>query len=264
MPTRLAPIAIVALLLTACPPPPEVPEVEDQPDLGQLCRSLFAHHPDEDHTRQLEDLAWLEAWLEDFEAETLAGYQVEPLSEDAVDALDEQDRTTQGMIGVVVGSSSAHPVADAAHAMVAVDQEEIHASSYSDYQVEYLSDLDCFLEQSCERLELLEDYTAHFILGVQSVNHTHNQYLWLETDAGLAMLHRAWLPTPPEVNMSWLEIEEQFYLDVFLPRPDGHFRVQTTWLVNSQDSMGEDTVMNMVVSGMQEHSENLEAWLDGR
>jgi hypothetical protein len=257
---RLVPIA--ALLLAACPPPPEVPEVDDQPDLDELCRSLYAHHPDQDHGQLREDLTWLEAWLTEFEAETLAGYQVEALSEAVVDALDETDRSTDGMFGVVVGSASAHPVAEATHAMVAVDQEEIHANAYSDYQVEYASDPDCFLERSCERLELLEEYTAHFILGVQSVNHTRNQYLWVETDAGPAMVHRAWLPTPPEVNVSWLEIEEQFYLDVFLPRTDGHFRVQTTWLVNAQESMGEDTVMNLVINGMQEHSENLEAWLD--
>ncbi len=259
---QLAPIA--ALLLTACPAPPEVPEVEDRPDLDQLCRELFAHHPDDDPTQLLEDLAWLEDWLAEFEAETREGYQVGPLDDHAVDALDSEDRSTDGMIGVVVGSESAHPVADATTAMVAVDQESIHPDAYSDYQVDYISDLDCFLDRSCDRLELTEDYTAHFILGVESVNHTRNQYLWLDSDAGLTMVHRAWLPSPPEVNFSWLAIEEQFYLDAFLPWGDGHYRVQTTWLVHEQDSVPEDTVMTMVINGMQTHSENLEAWLDAQ
>jgi hypothetical protein len=255
---------LTVLLLTACPPPPEVPDVEDQPDLSELCLALFAHHPDQDPGQLIDDMAWLDAWLLDFEAETRAGYQVSALDDSMVDALDDTDRTTEGMFGVVVGSVSTHPLSDAVYAMVAVDQEEIHADNYSGYQVDYLSDLACFLDRSCDRLELTEDYTAHLLLGVEAVNHTQNQYLWLETPAGLAMLHRAWLPTPPEVSMDWLAIQEQFYLDAFLPWDDGHYRVQTTWLVHQQDSVPEDAVMNMVISGMQEHSENLEAWLDGR
>ena len=155
-------------------------------------------------------------------------------------------------------------MADAAYAMVAVDQEEIHEQAYEDYEVSYSSDLDCFLDRSCDRLELTEDYTAHFIMGAESINHTRNQYLWLETDTGLAMLHRAWLPDPPEVNFSWLAVDEQFYLDVFLPWGDGHYRVQTTWMVYEQDNVPEDTVMHLVITGMQTHSENLEAWLDSQ
>ena len=254
----------VCLLLTACPPPPQVPEVEDQPDLDQLCADLFAHHPHDDTTQLLEDMAWLDSWLDAYEAETREGYRVGGLDDAVIDALDGTDRQSEGMLGVVVGSVSTHPVADAAHAMVAVDQEEIHVDSYSDYEVDYISDPGCFLDRSCDRLELTEDYTAHFILGVESINHTWNQYLWLETDAGLAMLHRAWLPYPPEVNFSWLDIAEQFYLDAYLPWGDGHFRVQTTWLVHEQDGVPEDTVMNMVINGMQSHSENLEAWLDAQ
>lgn len=254
--------SLTCLLLMACPGPPEVPDLEDQPDLEQLVAGLFAHHPDQDPALLIDDLSWLEAWLLDYEAETREGYRVGGLDEASVDSLDDQDRTTDGMFGVVVGSLSTHSVADAAYAMVAVDQEEIHDGSYSGYQVEYLSDLDCFVERSCDRLELTEDYTAHFMLGVESVNHTQNQYLWLDTDAGLVMLHRAWLPQPPEVNFSWLAIQEQFYLDAFVPWDDGHFRVQTTWLVHQQDGVPEDTVMNLVINGMQTHSENLEAWLD--
>jgi hypothetical protein len=259
--TRLT--ALAALLFSACAPPPEVPEVEEQPDLDELCRALFSHHADQDHSVLIEDLAWLDLWLQDFEAETREGYQVGPLGEEAVDALDGTDRDTEGMFGVVVGSVSAHGVAEATYAMVAVDQEEIHGDNYSDYQVEYLSDLSCFLDRGCERLELTEDYTAQFILGVQSRNHTHNQYLWLDTELGTAMLHRAWLPTPPEVNVSWLAVQEQLYLDVFLPWEGGHYRIQTTWVLAEQESMPEDTVMNLMITGMQDHSENLEAWLDG-
>jgi hypothetical protein len=258
---RITPLA--ALLLGACPGPPEVPEVQEQPDLDELCAELFTLHPGDPEAMQ-EPLGWLHSWLEDFESETRQGYQVGALSEAAVDALDEQDRLTEGMFGVVVGTLSAHPVADATYAMVAVDQEEIHQERYTDYQVEYSSDLDCFLDRSCERLELIEDYTAEFMLGVESVNHTQNQYLWVETERGVAMVHRAWLPIPPEVNMSWLEVSEQFYLDAFLPWEAGHYRVQTTWMVNEQRNVPEDTVMNLVISGMQDHSANLEAWLDAQ
>jgi hypothetical protein len=252
----------ILALLTGCPAPAEVPEVQDQPDLDEICADMFANHPDD--AALAEQVAWLYRWLERYEAETRDGYEVGPLDEATVDALDGEDRRTDGMIGVVVGFMSAHPVEEATTAMVAVDQEEIHPDFYSDYEVAYLTDLDCFLERTCPRLELTEDYVAHFILGVDSVNHTMNQYLWLEGEAGLAMVHRAWLPWPPEVDVSWLAVSEQFYLDAFLPWGDGHYRVQTTWIVYEQESVPDDTAMSLTIHGMQVHSENLEAWLDAQ
>ncbi|MFH1468914.1 MAG: hypothetical protein ABIO70_31300 [Pseudomonadota bacterium] len=254
----------LALLLASCAPPPEVPDTEDQPDLSEICRDLYAHHPDEDPALLHEQLAWLYAWLEVWEADTRDGYRVDPLTDEVVDALDGEDRATAGMLGVVVGSSSAHGVADATWAMVAVNQEEVHPGTVEDYQRAYLTDLDCFLDRSCDRLALTEDYTANLPFFVTSTNHTMNQYLWLEGEQGTAMIHRAWLPTPPVVNVSWLAVAEQFYLDAFLPWGEGHYRVQTTWLVNTQEDFGEDAVMNMVISGMQQHSEDLEAWLDAQ
>jgi hypothetical protein len=35
-------------------------------------------------------------------------------------------------------------------------------------------------------------------------------------------------------------------------------------MVNEQRNVPEDTVMNLVISGMQDHSANLEAWLDAQ
>lgn len=261
---RCTPSVLAVALLCGCPAPPEVPDAEDQPDLDQLCRILYDHHPDDDPAVLAENVAWLYGWLDAYEADTRDGYQVGPLEESTVDALDGVDRSTEDMLGVTVGFESAHPVEEAAYAMVAVDQEEVHPDAYSDYEATYLSDPDCFLDRSCPRLELTEDYVAHFILGVDSVNHTMNQYLWLDGERGTAMLHRAWLPHPPEVDVAWLSVAEQFYLDVFLPWDAGHYRIQTTWMVFTQESVPDDTAMTLAITGMQVHSEDLEAWLDAR
>ena len=257
-------LLVPTLLVLGCRPPPEVPDTEGQPDLDELVRDLFAHHADEDPSDLERDLGWLYDWLKTWEADTRDGYQVGPLDEPTVDSLDGQDRATAGMLGVMVGSTSAHSVEEATWAMVAVDQEEVHPERYEDYVVEYLTDLDCFLARTCARLESTEDYTAKFIMGVESINHTMNQYLWLEGEEGTAMLHRAWLPWPPEVNFSWLAVSEQFYLDAFLPWEEGHYRVQSTWMVYDQEEVPEDTVMYLVITGMQEHSEDMEAWMDAQ
>ncbi len=243
-------------LCCGCKPPPDAPST-----LDDLCSYLFVRHAEEDPEAMLEGMANLDEWLQLHEEQTREGYSVSGLDEETANSLDDEQRSVAGIFGVAVGSVSEHRVDDATYAMVAVDQEEIHGNNYADYKRRYLSDADCFLDQDCARLEATEDYEAT-ILVVTSDNHTHNQYLWLETEQGLAMAHRAWLPYPPEVNVSWLVVEEQFYLDVFLPWGEGHYRLQATWMVNSQDSMDQDAVMNLVIAGMQQHSENLEDWLD--
>ncbi len=253
-------VVLVAVTSAACKKVPDAPST-----FHDLCAYVYEHHPDEDSTALATGLDELASWLGGHLEEAGDGYQVGILSQETMDSLDEQDRTAEGMVGLAVAQEAQHSVDDATCALVLKDQSQLFPDSFSDYQRDYLSDPDCFIEHGCLRLETLEYLTSEFPLGLSSVSVAHNQYLWVETSTGTAMVQRNWQVEPPEVNFSWMEVDQQAYLNVFLPRGTGSavFHVQAQWTVYSQDNdVPENFAFNLVVNYMQDFHVALEEWLD--
>jgi hypothetical protein len=250
-------LTVPCALLFACKAPEEAPA-----GLRDLAAYLYAHHPDEDPEALAAGLANLRAWLEAHPDKALEGYEVGALDEATVDALDEQDRTTEGMVGLSVTRVSAFPVEDSTYALAAVDQDEIYPDTFVAYEREYLSDLDCFLARTCLRLEAMEELTSSFIFDIQSQSTAHNQYVWVEVPEGWAMVHRNWQVEPPVVDISWLDVDEQAYLNVFVPGAGGVWRMQAQWTVYDEDNdVPMDVAMQAVIDFLIKCHDDLEAWL---
>jgi len=185
------------------------------------------------------------------------------LDDETVDALDGVDRSVEGILGVAVATESAFTVAELQEAVLVVNQAEISPDNYLRFDRTWLTDLDCFLERSCPRLDTLEDVESSLGALVTSEMVTMNQYLWVQTgDDEPALVQRSWLPEEPVLNVDWLVVHEQFYVNAFVPRPGGSYRLQSTWVVNEQDVMPESGMLNMVVNGQQDNAANLEIWLE--
>ncbi len=255
---RALALAIPMLLAAGCPRPPDAPT-----ELDDLCSYLFVHHPDEDEAEMAAGLGNLVDWLDEHWEETADGFVVDGLDEATVDSLDGVDRSTEDILGVAVATRSEHGVDDAASALLEVDQKLVEPDWYETFDRTFLTDLDCFMARDCLRLETLERMEVNLAMGVKSTNEAYNQYVWVPVDDDWALVQRSWLVEPPEDNSPLLEVYEQYYLNAFVPRSGGHYRQQTTWLVNDQSILGEDGTLYMVALGMETHAENLEAWLDG-
>ena len=258
---KLAPVAAAAAVATTfagCPRPPDAPD-----DLDLLCSYLFVHHPDEDDAEMAAGLANLGVWLTDHWEETEDGFVVDGLTDETVDDLDGRDRSVEDILGVAVATRSEHAVDDAASALLEVDQVEVEPDWYETFDRTFLTDLDCFMVRECDRLETVELMEVNLAMGIKSTNEAYNQYVWVENDDGWSLIQRSWLVEQPEDNSPLIEVYEQYYLNAFVPRAGGHYRMQTTWLVNDQSLLGEDGTLYMVALGMETHAENLEAWLDG-
>jgi hypothetical protein len=246
------------LLLPACRPPPEAPE-----DLYDLAAYLYEHGWDEDPEALVVGLEQLGTWLEAHEEEAYEGYEVGALSEESVDALDEQDRTTVDMLGLSLTRLSHHPIEDSTWALVAVDQREIYPDTFVEYAREYLSGPDCFVDRSCDRMEAIEELHSDFGFGLETWSTAHNQYTWAETAVGWAMVHRNWQVDPPEVSMDLLKVDEQAYLNVFVPGSAGAWRLQAQWTVYSDDNnTPRDFAEGQVLRFLESCHDELEAWLD--
>ena len=107
---------------------------------------------------------------------------------------------------------------------------------------------------------------SHFALGVVSISEAYNQYLWVDLADGPAMLQRNWLVEPPDVSgplSDYIEVDEQFYLNLFLPRSGGFWRLQATWMIFSQDGVPEDAALTLAVNNMTDNSDTLDTYLEG-
>lgn len=253
--------ALLLLVLTGCKKVPEAPK-----EFNQLCGYLFEHQWDDDQEELGAGLDRMATWLDDKwdPDEQSDGFTVDKLSEEAMDALDDKNRSTKGQVGLSLPTISKHAVIESTYGLVSVDQDEVYPGTYSEYSRDYLSGPDCFIDLSCDRMEAEEWMTSEFGFGLSSRSHSFNQYVWVEMSEGDAMVHRNWQVDPPDVSDLLPAVDEQTYLNIFIPKgKSGAWRVQAQWTVYDPDeSVPEDTAKRLVVNFFEDSHDTLEAWLD--
>lgn len=251
------------LLLVGCKAVPEPPG-----EFAALVPYLYEHHADEDPEAMALGLAQLEDWLEVNQEEAVDGFTIDPLSEEGFDNLDETDRTTEGMVGLSMATVSAFSVQDNTWALVSVDQDEIFPKTFDEYERTWeIGDGECFSARTCDRSQCVEELVSSFALGLTSESTALNQYLWVdmgeEDQQRWAMVHRNWQLEPPVVNSELLEVDQQAYLNLFIPTDEGAYRLQAQWTVYSADnSTPEDMASQLVINFFQGMHDDLEAWLE--
>ena len=244
--------------LTACDAP-EAPE-----EFDELVVWLYENHPTEDPAYLEVGMDSLVAWIE-AEEEMEAQYSISSLSADAVNGLDDVERSTEGLVGMAVVTGSDYTVAEAADAMIVVSIDEVYPE-FVTYQRQWLgdSDPDCFMDLDCDRAESLENYEAHYEFNLITIAESQNQYVWVQAATGATLFQRNWLTVPPDVNQSAAQVEEQMYLNLFVPRDSGgHWRLQATWMDPTLDDI-DQIAINAIGRSMRTNSETLEAYFASR
>ncbi len=251
----------VALVLTlaACKKPPEAPA-----DLDQLCNYLYSHMPDDDPEYLQVGLESLLSWLDVNIDETYEGYSVSALSQETVQALDDLERDVEDVEGAAVGTDGVTSVDDMAWVLVMVNPSE-YIDNHEVYERSYDGNQQCFVERGCDWLEMTNYMESSYTLGLTVTSENTANMRWVELDEGPALLHRTWLNGPAQLNWDWLSIDENYYLNVVLPRGTGHRRLQATWMsidVGSGD-LPEALALNLVIGSMQSDAEAVDAYLQG-
>ncbi|MBJ94582.1 MAG: hypothetical protein CMP23_08910 [Rickettsiales bacterium] len=253
-------LSLFLLLLVGCVPPPEAPA-----EVNDLVSWLYSHHRDEDPAAMAAGIDRLDEWLEGHLEEVLEeDWQVTPLSEETVDAVDAVNRTTEDMVALAVFTESNHNLDDAAYAMIGAEIDAVFPDGYSEYLREWGSDPDCFLSKECERAEAYENYTASFPFNLYTTSELQNEYMWVQGSRRRAMVQRNWLLTPPETNSPLLEVDEMFHLNLFIESDRGFVRLQSAWMIVTQDAVNATTAIRMVGDNYRDGSETLDEWLDGQ
>lgn len=258
-----------ALTQTGCSRPPDAPAT-----LDDLCGYLYGHFPDEDPEAMEAGLANLRAWLDapgNLEA-TLEGYTVTNIDQATVDALDDAQHTVEGLAGAAIGTEGPYPPQDIAETLILVEPTELSPGIYEVYERTFMpegpegeANAQCFVDQDCEFLQTVNYMETTFVLGLTVATTTNGWYRWVDTEEGPAMVQRNWLAAPAELNFDWLEVDEQFYLNVVLPKDGGAVRLQATWVVARFIGVDfpEGTALDMMIRQMKSVYEDVDAWLSG-
>ncbi len=248
----LIPFALLAVGCRQVPPAPE--------ELDELCGYLFAHYDDEHPDALEQGLYNLDTWLLNNLDETFEGYSVTNLSDTTVSALDDRDRNTDAMVGAAVGTESVYTPYALGVPQLVDDQEDLFPDAHEHYERTYLTDADCFEDMSCDFAEVQnyieDDYP---IIGEMIINN-HGQYRWVETEKGTVWVQRTWLDVPIDIGVDWIEIHDQYYLNVLLPYGEGTLALQSMWVEAYWDGLpiSENQAQLLLISQMQ----NVYAQLD--
>ena len=256
----LRPWMVAVALLAGCASPPEAPD-----QLDELCAYVYGHFRDDD-PRSLESAAThLDTWLNDHFVEAQEGYVVDNLSGTEIDPLDAPPVDTDGLLGAAVVTSIDHSTRVITESIVGLNPIDIYPGTYEIYERDWVDDPDCFTGLNCEEANAFTHSKSAWPLTITIEVRLFQDYRWVETENGPAMIQRTWLSEPATDNKDWLSIDAQYFMAVNLPQADGStHRLQAMWVVASlgDSAPPEDAALNLVIGSMQDEDASLDTWLD--
>lgn len=248
--------------VVGCKAPAEAPE-----ELNELTAFIFEHIPDEDPAYLEQGVANLESWMTERLAETKDGYVVDNLTTKSVGELDQCTRDISGLIGAAVGTTSKYDVDTLIGALLEVDPLRVNDAFISYDRDVLLNDVDCFTKIECDKLHYDAYSSKKFALGIEVEGVSRAQWRWVEMDDGWAAVQRTWLALPLKASPAWVNVQEQFYLNVIMPWNDGKsVRMQAVWAVTEFNDapVPENMALQLAIKQMQDDAQIYDEWLDER
>ncbi|MCO4770218.1 MAG: hypothetical protein KDA24_09330 [Deltaproteobacteria bacterium] len=162
---------------------------------------------------------------------------------------------------ITVAGQSVHPVIDHASLIPIPDQTPFESSSSAAYDRTLISDGDCFVGQTCDRLETMNTVHRQNIL-VNITYDTPKFFRWVELSDGRdALVARAWLEEPFTGANGNNTFEQFTALEVRIDDGEGGAIVYTTIWGDLKPSPGDLVSGNTTANGIDEGWENTDAWL---
>ena len=248
---------ILLPLLAACRPP-QAPE-----ELDDIMSYLFEHHQERSTAALRQGTENLDAWLIDHQDETWEGFEVSPLSNEAVSALDGTERDLTNLVGVAVGYDIPYSVTEVMEVILFAEPIEFNQGDIIEYQRTVVENTEeCFAERSCESLSYITDALGNYPLGLEVRSKTMNQYRWVDTDMGEVIIQRTWMMEPAEANWDSIDLNQQYYVTTFVPIEEGMRRVEAGWVVASLGDLPvpENIALNLAIGTLTAFRDKVVAW----
>ena len=192
-------------------PPPEAPD-----DLNELCAFIYQRVTDEDQEELQVGMENLYDWLHDGDniANTIEGYQIQNLKNEAIANLDETERTVgEQLVGAAVAHQHDWSFYDLVRATVVTNYGDV-SDDYEFYERTFNQDPSCLLDRSC----LGVDYESFAITswgGLITVEtKSKGQVRWVETKYGWMSILRSWMAEPAIVDPDLIEANASYYIEM--------------------------------------------------
>jgi hypothetical protein len=264
------PLALLCALplLTACPSedvePLPTPDFVGDKDLSVYLFGAF------DATDPLEMQQGVEALEEQLATVDLLGDQsgrrwdggAMLTSEDHGGATVWEDAEPLDQLIITVAGHSTHGPEEHGSLVPVPDQTPFESSSSAAYNRTLLTDGDCFVARSCDRLATTNEvHRQNFLVNIWY--DTPKAFRWIElSDGRIAMVARAWLEEPFVGENGNNTLEQFTALEVRIEDPDGGAVLYTTIWGDLKPSPGELVSANTTANGIDEGWEKTDAFLD--
>ena len=235
----------------------------DAPDaIEELVVFGFVHYDDEGYpAATVEELIPAVNGLMDQLAE---GYLVDSLTEEDLAAAGVDDPDVSSILGALGAVDYRHDLDDILRTITRDDKDELY-DNIPAYEVLETTDLDCFLDRTCARLEQRVYETTHVpVLGDATRTFTQ-QYQWVTLEDGTEMvLIRTLNPDPMEFSSALLTVHQQYALVAIWPHGDAARRSETFWV--DAEFIGlevpDNYAVKTAVSEMADQAEQVDDLLD--
>ena len=259
------PSLFATILAAGCTPPPEAPT-----ELEELSIFLF-----EEFESDVEVLAagmvnleaFFATWDADgaLDADTPRGdreWSLPTLELTSMDGLDFPEGINPvSQLPVAVAVRSGYPGSAHTGLIALVDQTPVEADTSESYVRTFVTDIDCFVDGSCDRLEA-RDAIHRLSPGVLDLNYEQKKlyrHVPYGEDGAVGVVSRSWIPEEYS-NDEGDFINQWFGLNVYLPQGGETVRYSTLWGASSL-TLDDDFLINQVAAGIDEAFQNTETYL---
>ena len=240
--------------------PPNAPETLDQ--LGSYLFTEF-QNPDERYMHL--GLQNLYTWVEENREDVQEGYRIENLTEEAILALGVTDKPDlEGLIGAAVATDIKFSVEELIAVSLGTDPLEIDPDAYGYFRREWDGDLDCFLRKECTEISFTAEIQNILPLGIVTDSKTKGTYKWFFLEEGDFIAQRRWLAEPAQSNQSWLEVNQDYAVNVCMPLESGMRFMDIEWVVTKLGDIPvpEDFALSLAISAMSKSRKNMEQYME--
>ncbi len=268
----LSALVLPTLLLPACAEPPaEVPDTvgELNLDLGELSLWLFAHLNDDNIDQLGVGARDMRALLQDHSAALDDHTDREPRTW-GLPILDGDNLNVNVWAGadpdlqlpVGVGFRSQHSLDDHGLALQLTDQTPVETASSASYDREFLSDVGCFVDGSCDSLTARETiHRVNSLLDLVYVQEKEYRRVPLYEEEGVMILGRSWTTQQyREEAPNQDTIDQWTGMSINISEGDSTLRFNTLW-GSSNLALQDSFLISQVADGMEEGYLATEAWL---
>ena len=249
----------MVLTSVGCSPPPVAPESFDE-----LTSYLMVHFDDPDPRVLQAGMTNMRTWLDANTAEVTDGYKLTGLTTEAVEAIPDQC-PVEDHIGAGASFDIDYPLLEVLDVLLSHDPMDIFPGSFNYNDRIFVEDLDCFIDQICERTEYHSHIENQLPLNLTAEVWTVTQIRWVELDDGPSVLYRSWMTQPANASFSWVDVDQQYGVSTVFSVDAGMRKLEGYWvdMAESDIELPEDFALNLVVDSIIASGTKLQAYMDG-